>query len=264
MTQTQTGYVFDTVEATEKRRLDDQTSLWDSFTFQRLAATGLGEGWRCLEIGGGTGSVARWLHDEVGDRGHVVVTDLETRWLEPLAAPNLEVRCHDVVGDPIESSSYDLIHARLVLMHLPEREAVVGKLAGALRPGGWLVVEDYDGHTFGVTHPEHPPWARVTDAIARALELAGADAYWGSRMEGTLRAAGLAEVDVQGLALAQPAPQLAPWALPIVGRLRDRLVDAGLATDAEIDQATAPFHDDASDLSVFSPILVSARGQRGL
>lgn len=44
---------------------------------------------------------------------------------------------------------------------------------------------------------------------------------------------------------------------------RYRLVDAGLATDAEIDEGTAPFHDGASDLSVFTPILVSARGQRG-
>jgi len=46
-------------------------------------------GWRCLEIGGGRGSVAAWLAEQVGDSGEVVVTDIDTRYLERLELPNL-------------------------------------------------------------------------------------------------------------------------------------------------------------------------------
>ena len=68
-------YVFDTADPAERRRLDAHVGLWDPCTFRRLAATGIGPAWRCLEVGAGTGSVARWLADQVGPDGLVVATD---------------------------------------------------------------------------------------------------------------------------------------------------------------------------------------------
>lgn len=77
---THTGYFFDTAEQVERHRLEAQTALWDPFTFRILDGVGVAEGWRCLEIGAGTGSVASWLCERVGGSGHVVATDVETRW----------------------------------------------------------------------------------------------------------------------------------------------------------------------------------------
>jgi 2-polyprenyl-3-methyl-5-hydroxy-6-metoxy-1,4-benzoquinol methylase len=51
---------------------------------------------------------------------------------------------HDIASDPHDAGSFELIHPRLVLEHLPTRLAVVEKLVAALCPGGWLVVEDLD------------------------------------------------------------------------------------------------------------------------
>lgn len=48
-------YNFDTAEEAEKARLDVQAAMWDPFTFASLQDVGIAEGWRCLEIGGGTG-----------------------------------------------------------------------------------------------------------------------------------------------------------------------------------------------------------------
>ena len=144
MSTTPTGYLFDTADPVERRRLDANARMWDPFTFRTLQATGVGDGWRCLEIGAGTGTVAAWLLDRVGPAGEVVATDIETRWLEPMASANLIVRYHNVAADSLEHGGYDLVHARLVLEHLPKPERVVAKLVAALRPGGWLVVEDYE------------------------------------------------------------------------------------------------------------------------
>lgn len=96
----------------EKDRLDTQGKLYKAGSMRVLEALGINEGWRCAEIGGGTGSIAGWLCDQVGQTGQVVVTDIDTRFLEVLDYPNLEVRRHDIVAEPLEASTYDLVHAR--------------------------------------------------------------------------------------------------------------------------------------------------------
>jgi len=54
--------------------------------------------------------------------GRVLVTNIDPRFLEPLHLPNLEVRRHDIATDPLPEAVFDLVHSRLVLLHVPERE----------------------------------------------------------------------------------------------------------------------------------------------
>ena len=103
--------------------------------------TGVDAGWGCLELGGGGGSIASWLCSRVGSSGRVVATDVEPRFLLELEHPNLEVLRHDVATEPLPEAEFDLVHARLVLSHLAQRESIVTKLVNALKPGGWLVLE---------------------------------------------------------------------------------------------------------------------------
>ncbi|HVW35348.1 MAG TPA: class I SAM-dependent methyltransferase, partial [Acidimicrobiia bacterium] len=137
-------YLFEHGWADERRRLDLLEQVFDPATKQYIARLGVPIGGRCLEVGAGAGSIARWLCEQVGPDGGVLATDLETDFLETLTEKNLEVRRHDVVVDPLEDSAFDLIHARLVVEHVPERDAVLRRLVGALRPGGWLILEDFD------------------------------------------------------------------------------------------------------------------------
>ena len=81
--------------------------------------------------------------------GRVVVTDLNTKHLAPLASSIIEVRQHNIVEDELEEQAFDLAFARLVLEHIPEREAVLDKLVRALKPGGWLLL-GVDGFHVGV------------------------------------------------------------------------------------------------------------------
>jgi ubiquinone/menaquinone biosynthesis C-methylase UbiE len=93
------------------------------------------EGWHCLEVGAGGGSIATWLCDRVGAAGHVVATDIDPRFLDAVGSPNLEVRRHDIASDPLPEAAFDLVHTRLVLVHLPEREAALRRIVRALKPG---------------------------------------------------------------------------------------------------------------------------------
>jgi ubiquinone/menaquinone biosynthesis C-methylase UbiE len=141
-------YIFDNgAEQPTTQRFASLEALYDPRTIRFLEGTGVGPGWHCMEVGGGSGSIAAWLADRVGVTGRVLVTDIDPRFLAGLAAagrPNVEVRRHDVGADPLPESAFDLIHARLVLLHVPEAPAAVARLVAALRPGGWLVVEDFD------------------------------------------------------------------------------------------------------------------------
>jgi SAM-dependent methyltransferase len=257
-----TGYMFNTAEDRERARLEGQNELWDRFTFRRLEEVGVGPGWRCLELAAGTGSVVEWLCDRVGPRGEVVATELEPRWIEFMEADNLEVRRHDVVADPLEEAGFDLIHARLLLMHLPQREQVVGKLVAALRPGGWLVLEDYDLGLIGIAYPPNGAWLRVCNALSDVFELAGADVAWGGKLAAALATAGLTDVDAEGQALIRRPPEIAAMLVPTLERMREQILLLGIADETDFDEVMDELENPDSALSAYTAALVSARGRR--
>lgn len=119
-------------------------ATFDGVTRRHMARTAVGPDWNCWEVGAGSGGVARWLADRVGPTGSVLATDIDTTGMPPERRTNLRVEQHDVVVDPLPAGGFRCIHARLVLGQLPERVDVLEKLASALVPGGWLVIEDLE------------------------------------------------------------------------------------------------------------------------
>ena len=127
-----------------RRRLALLEQYLDPITDRRLSSLGLSKGWHCLEVGGGGGSVARWLSDQVGADGRVVGTDIDPRFLEEIREPNFEAWKHDIAVDDLPTGEFDLVHTRWVLQHLEDPEAAIRRMIAALRPGGWLLVEEMD------------------------------------------------------------------------------------------------------------------------
>jgi ubiquinone/menaquinone biosynthesis C-methylase UbiE len=133
-------------EAAEDERLSLLEQLYDPGSRRRRAL--VEAGWRCLEVGAGRGSMAVWLAEQVGPGGQVVVTDIDTRYLQQLDVPNLEVLQHSIVDDSLDvlgPGSFDLICSRLTLFHFVGRQEVaIRQMTECLRPGGWLIDEDAD------------------------------------------------------------------------------------------------------------------------
>lgn len=233
-------YLFTHEEKTERERLAAIEAGLDPITTQCLETIGVTTGWHCLEVGGGGGSMAEWLCDRVGSDGRVVATDLETKFLEAIDAPNLQVRRHDVTQEDLESDAYDLVMARKVLEHLSEPSAALRRMAGAVRPGGWLYVEDTDLASFmKLSFPHRERFEHAYAHFIEALSSAGFQPRLALNLGDELRAVGLEDVVLKGMLSEATGGTDHPGNKVYrmtVERLRARMVDAGLLTNAEIDQ----------------------------
>jgi SAM-dependent methyltransferase len=193
-------YLFDNAQAESAQRMRLLARLFDAPTQRALNATGLAPGWECLEVGGGGGSVAAWLAERVGPSGSVLCTDIDPRHVAAATPPNLHVLRHDIVRDELPAARFDLIHARLVLIHIPERIAVLEKLVAALKPGGWMVIEDFDAMSMPADPAVSPAesYLAAFDAIRAYFARGGADSRFGRTLYGRFRGLGLGSVSAEG------------------------------------------------------------------
>lgn len=243
----------------EGERLATLEALWDPASVARLDAAGVAAGWRCLEVGAGSGSIARWMADRVGDTGHVTAVDIDISHLGGLAGPNLTVVQHDVTNGELPVRGLDLVHARLLLKHLPSRGAVLATLVAALRPGGWLVVEDTDWTAAGV-EPSDAAFTVVLRGLRRLMEQAGGVHDYGRTLPNALRTAGLVDIAAEGTALVLPgaSPAVDFYRLTF-GQVRDRLIAAGLVDEPTYAAALATLDD--PERVALAPTLIGARGR---
>jgi SAM-dependent methyltransferase len=256
-------------DGSEASRLRVQESALDPVTFGHLEALGVAPGWHCLEAGAGGGSVAVWLARRVGPTGRVVAADRETALLEqaelPRVFPHLEVRRVDLAEAEPEPAAYDLVHARDLLIHLPTREAVLARLAAAVKPGGWILVEEPDLVTEGpdptAPEPLRRRYGKVLAAIHGFLAAQGLDLCFGARLFGLLRSLGFEEVHAEGRvrSYAGGGAETSPHMLAFA-QLRGPVTAGGAVTAEEYDAFLALADDPA--FAWREGLTVSARGRR--
>lgn len=249
-------YIYDQGFSEERARLAGIESLWDPGSQALLDELGLDAGWRCLEVGAGGGSMVEWM---AGRGATVVAIDIDTRFVEPLAGDAIEVRRVDVRTDELPGSEFDLVHARLLLEHLTERRRILDRLAAALRPGGWLVIEDYDWSVFGFEDAD-PRFEQVTEAVITFMQQAGFEPRYGRRVVADMATAGLTDVRGEGRArvIDSRSPGFDFFRLSF-DSLRDAVVAAGLLSHEDADAAAARF---AEDRRVLTPLMMAGIGRR--
>jgi SAM-dependent methyltransferase len=251
----------------ERRRLELLEARYDGLTFRRLDALGSFVGWSCLEVGAGAGSVTRFLAERVGPDGRVVATDIDPRFLgagDRLPC-NVEVRRHDILTDPVPLAAFDLVHCRAVLCHIEEPMVALTRMVSALRPGGWLLVEEADYSTLEAVGPDHPltaAWNRAAERIRQAIAFDGiADARMGQRLPGLLAFLGLDRCGHEGIVrIHQGASPSAEFFHRTFGACRERLEGAAVFGDADLDAVLAALRDPS--FSFVDSISYAAWGQR--
>jgi SAM-dependent methyltransferase len=225
----------------ERLRLLEQ--LCDPVTTQIIATLDIGRQGRCLEIGAGSGSVARWLASHRPE-GHVIATELDTGFLEASPRPaNLEIRRHDVTCEDFPAHSQDLVHARALLTHLGDPERVLERMASWLVPGGWLVVEDPT--YFPPESSPHPDFAALLHAGERLLaQIQGTDQTWARRIPAAMARSGLTDIrmSVRVAVCGGNETEDAFWRA-CFAQATPALVERGLLTESQIARGLAHLDD---------------------
>ena len=259
------GYLLDNRQTEAGRRFAALAELFDPSTFRHLTALGLGPGWRVWEVGAGGPSVPEWLADQVAPDGEVLATDLDTGWLaEAPDRPTLRVLRHDVGLDPPPEGPFDLVHARLVLVHVPQRDRALAAMVSVLRPGGWLVVEEADPALQPLlclekADPAQQLANRLKVGFRQLMADRGVDLAYGRTLPRRLRDAGLVDVRAEAF-FPITGPACVELERATIVQIRDRLLAAGLATEEEIEQHLANLSAGPLDLAT-SP-LITAWGRR--
>ncbi|MGW7054781.1 class I SAM-dependent methyltransferase [Streptomyces sp. NPDC054887] len=228
--------MFRPQETGEDDRIDLGALAYDDVTFARLRELGVGPGWNCLDVGAGTGTIARRLLRGAG-AARVLAVDRDVRFLTADPVPGLEVATLDITAPDFAPGLFDLVHARFVLMHLPDPETMISRLAALVAPGGVLVLSDAIDLTTAVEPPA--PYTRVMRAMWEGLRATiGTDVSWVPRYPQLLRSAGLrsvaAEVYVPPLVPGSPISRF--WA-DTWQRAREAMVATGLLDDGGLDEA---------------------------
>jgi SAM-dependent methyltransferase len=253
----QSGYLLANAADDAGQRFDALAAVFNRWTFQHLEALGLAPGWRCWEVGAGGPTVPAWMAERVTDTGAVLASDIDASWLPDGA--RFRVVTHDVAADPPPARDFDLVHARLVLTHVPRRDDALGHMAEALRPGGGLVVEDFDVAAqplacLAVHGPAQARANRVRRAFTDLLIDRGVEDTFGRSLPERMRRLGLVDVG---------ADAYMPVALPATARLEEantRQVRGGLVAkgipEADVDAHLGDLA--AGTLDLTTPPLVTA------
>jgi SAM-dependent methyltransferase len=264
--ESQREYAYDNARAAQGERLRTLEAIFDAGTIAELETRGVGGGWRCLEVGAGGGSIARWLADRVAPDGTVVATDVDTTVLEGLSHPNLEVRVHDLLADELPAGEFDLVHARMLLAWLPDPPAAIARLTAAVKPGGWLFAEELD-FASAVPDPRMGPercerFERMVAAHHAVIaERHGFGPHYARRLPGDLADVGLTDGGYRGRASMWRGGEAGGdiWRMSFE-QLRDGVLDMGLMDAAEADAAIELCTDPR--FSTLSPVMMAAWGRR--
>jgi ubiquinone/menaquinone biosynthesis C-methylase UbiE len=255
-------YAFDNRNDPAEERYRELSALYDAQTVRHIEQRGIEEGWHCLEVGGGAGSIASWLCTRVGPTGRVLATDIEPRFLETLAFSNLEVRRHDIRYEGLPEHQFDLAHARLVLMHLPGRELALQRMLVSVKPGGWIVVEEFDNLSILPNSTANPgeEELKVIRAGLRVLTARGVELRYGRWLPRQLRSLGLVNVGAEASASMwqgdSPGTRLYKLAFE---ELADPILRSGLISDAEFETDMRRLEE--LDFLMPSPMMWTAWGQ---
>ncbi len=186
----------------EYERLRMQARVWQVATGRLLDQVGLRPGASCLDAGCGSGETMRAMAERVGPAGRVLGIDadpalgaLTLAMLHGAGHRHCSVLTRDLAAvEPIPGAPFDLVYARLLLFHLPQRVDVLGRLWQAVAPGGHLLVQDYDLRSVS-TLPQLDWVGELLRVWTGAFGAMSADVSAGTRLQQLFAQAGIGTPD---------------------------------------------------------------------
>ena len=262
------GYSED--EELRLRRQAGELRQESASLFDRVS---LGAGSRAIDLGCGPQGVLDLLSERVGSAGRVVglernrkSVEMAKRFVADRGLKNVEVVQGDATATRLPGASFDLVHARLVLVNVPYVDSVVREMVRLARPGGVVASHEAD-YVSHFCDPPLPAWDRLFE-IFKAYSFAnGIDLSVGRRTHRLFREAGLVDIEVNPVIHVYPHGhnrRAIFW--HFLQNVRDRVLEQELITESEFSELTAELkeHLDRPDTLVVSHLFFQVWGRKPL
>jgi SAM-dependent methyltransferase len=258
----------------ETARLQRQADELTPDSRALLDRAGLRPGQSVIDLGCGPRGILDLLAERVSPGGRVIGVDADpahTAMAAGFAATRgltcVKVITADARHTGLPSGSFDLVHTRTLLINVPEPAQVAAEMTRLARPGGWVVAMEPDTE-YALCYPPHPAFTRLCEIFPVVFGRNGADPHIGRRVPELFRHAGLHDVAVEATARVYPTGHSRRTVLmDLVRAMRPRVLELGLASEAELDEldAAARAHLDDPGTVVMPGLffLVSARKPAG-
>lgn len=226
----------------ERERLRRQSEELSAHSSALLDNVGVEPGWLAIDLGCGPSGVLDLLAARVGPHGRVTGLEinpanvsLARRLAQERGLASVEVLQGDARQTGQPSSSFDLVHARTLLINVPDPAGIVAEMVRLARPGGWVAVMEPDVG-LSICYPPDPAWDRVVELFLAVHEVDDADPYVGRRLPSLLREAGLTDVGVEAKAdIYPPGHSRRTIRMDLVRSMRPKILARGLASEQELD-----------------------------
>ena len=255
----------------ELERLTLQHTVWRAITEQTLDLLQIGPGSRVVDLGCGPGLVVEMLRDRIGATGEVIGVDESSRWIEHVServssagwtnVRSVQARIEDL---ELESASVDAFFMRWVLGFLPDRAAVLRSLARFLRPGGRIVVMDYNH--YGVSlFPECESFWSVISGTRELYATRGGNTWVMGEIRRLMTDAGLEPGDLFPHVIAgSPGSPAFEWADAFFPFHTQGMVAAGVLSEESRARFLSDWEERKSDADAlfYSPIVAAISGRK--
>jgi ubiquinone/menaquinone biosynthesis C-methylase UbiE len=255
----------------EQARLRRQADELRPHSLALLDHVGVEVGCNALDLGCGPRGSLELLSERVGPTGHVTGLDFDPEHVTQARAvtadqglTNVAVVQGDARRTGFPSGAFDLVHARLLLVTIPDPAKVVTEMVRLVRPGGWVVGDEADCSTH-LCYPPNAAWDRLAETFIASFRLDGADPDLGRRLSELYRAAGLVDVTVEARADMYPIGHSRRTVrLDILQNMRSKIVERGLLTEREFDELNREARAHLADPNtlVVSCLYFLARGRK--
>jgi len=230
----------------EQQRLSLLNRLMNDRYFPRVPVK---EGMRVFDAGAGLGQFSAMLAAAAGPSGYCLGLERDDQQLSAaraLSTPTLEFRKGDVFSIPFlpgEEGSFDLVHARFLLEHLPDPSRALQQMKRALRPGGTICIAD-DDHQAMVLYPEPDGFQSLWQAYMDAFVEIGNDPWIGRKLPKLLFDQGFTDLrtDTAFFGDVAGSPSFEGFVtnlIEVIGTARSVMEENELITAAEYDAAVA-------------------------
>jgi ubiquinone/menaquinone biosynthesis C-methylase UbiE len=238
----------------ESARLRQQSGQMRPYSARLLDRTGLASGQRAIDLGCGPSGIIDLLAERVAPGGQVTGLDADpvhVTMARQFAAEhglgNVEVIEADARHTGLPPDSFDLVHARTLLVTIPDPAEVLAEMTRVARPGGWVACLEADGE-HSLCYPAHPAWDRLSQIFLTAFSRNGADPLTGRRLPELYRRAGLADVGAECVAPLHPAGySRRAIRLDLVRGMRPVILQHGIADEAELDELDRALREHLAD-----------------